>query len=182
MPLTTAKDVVASLRIGIAKVPAEPMLTALKAAKRLYAGNDAQDVADKAQELKDVLVYIKQTTTVIAASGAEKFNRQMTLLRAAWGTLIEDDPVTTNIDRKKMRTRVRAALTEALTLPAGSEWLAERLEYMKRVVIGDYQTTDPVAALFLAARATIEAATDPIAVDAAIATINKNAHLLAPAP
>lgn len=182
MKTTSPNDLLKSVRDGLAKTPPADVKTVLVHARKVLRGTDATSTTEEDDDLKEALTFLKQSATTIAASGAASVNVAIANVAKAWPTLVEDDAVPTNVDRKKLRTNTRRVLTEAVALGASGTWLVDRIEDLKRRIMADYQAGDPCETVFAAQRAILAAPASAAAAAAAWAVIESKRHLLAPDP
>lgn len=182
MATTSPKDILASVRTGIATTPPADVKTVLVHARKVLRGTDASSTTEEEDDLKEALTWVKQNATTIAASGAASVNVAIANIAKAWPSLVEDDAVPTNVDRKKLRTQTRRVLTEAVALGASGAWLVDRIEDLKRRIMADHQASDPCETVFAAQRAILAAPASAAAAAAAWAVIESKRHLLAPDP
>lgn len=182
MATTSPKDILASVRTGVATNPAPDVKTVLVHARKVLRGTDASSTTEEGDDLKEALTWAKQSATVIASAGAASVNVAIANIAKAWPTLVEDDAVPANVDRKKLRTNVRRVLTEAVALGASGAWLVDRIEDLKRRIMADHQAGDPCETVFAAQRAILAAPASATAAAAAWAVVESKRHLLAPDP
>lgn len=182
MPTTSPKDILSSVRAGVATNPAPDVKTVLVHARKVLRGTDAASTTEEDDDLKEALTWIKQSATTIASAGAARVDVAIANIAKAWPTLVEDDAVPTNVDRKKLRTNVRRVLTEAVALGASATWLVDRIEDLKRRIMADHQAGDPCETVFAAQRAILAAPASAAAAAAAWAVVESKRHLLAPDP
>ena len=182
MATTSPKDILSSVRTGIATAPAPDVKTVLVHARKVLRGTDAASTTEEDDDLKEGLQWIKQTAIFIASAGAASANTNIANIAKAWPSLVEDDPIPTAVDRKKLRTNCRRVLTEAVALGASATWLVDRIEDLKRRIMGDYQAGDPCETVFAAQRAILAAPASAAAAAAAWAIVESKRHLLAPDP
>lgn len=182
MATTSPKDILSSVRTGVATNPPPDVKTVLVHARKVLRGTDATSTTEEGDDLKEALTFLKQSATTIAASGAASVDVAIANIAKAWPSLVEDDASPTVVDRKKLRTNTRRVLTEAVAIGASATWLVNRIEDLKRRIMGDYQAGDPCEAVFTAQRAILAAPPSPEAVAAAWNIIENKRHLLAPDP
>jgi len=182
MAIITPNDLLKAVRDGLAKTPPADVKTVLVHARKVLRGTDASSTTEEADDLKEALTWAKQSATVIASAGAASVNVAIANIAKAWPTLVEDDAVPTNVDRKKLRTNVRRVLTEAVALGASGTWLADRIEDLKRRIMADHQAGDPCETVFAAQRAILAAPASASVAAGAWAVIESKRHLLAPDP
>lgn len=179
---TTPKTVLAALRDGISANPPVAVLKTLRHERRRLMNYDPSTAgADAAADLQAAFNLLKGTAAAAIAEGESEVNAALAVIAEAYPTLPADDPSAAVIDQKKVRTKTRAMLTDALTLTAPTDlWLARRVEDFKRRQIRDYQATDPCEAQFATLIAQVKTSTDPAIVRAAIMTLQNMWHLLEP--
>lgn len=182
MATTSRNDILSSVRTGVATNPPADVKTVLVHARKVLRGTDAASTTEEGDDLKEALTWIKQSATTIAASGDASALVHVANIAKAWPALVEDDASPTVVDRKKLRTNCRRVLTEAVALGASATWLVNRIEDLKRRIMGDYQAGDPCEAVFTAQRAIFAAPPSPEAVATAWRVVESKRHLLAPDP
>lgn len=147
---------------------------------RLYA--DPSGVAtQKESDLKEGFDAIKLSAANFLALGEQEIHTHFANISDVFPTLPEDDPSPTVIDKKKIKTKTRALLADSLTdTSSRGQWLTSRIEGFKRMVVKDYQDTDPCEAKLAAALLEISNPSSEQALRTAIMQVQSLEHLMKP--